>query len=96
MLKRSVGASLMLCIALGIWSPSQAAPFCKTLKGEWVGFGEDDARREAQIRLDKELAAWGEHYHVAPVKAKNRKIACSVYLKILNEYFCTADAVVCR
>ena len=86
---------LALFIAVAA-SPSQAAPFCKTLKGEWVGFGEADTRKEAESRLDSEIAAWGQRYQIAAVKAKNRKTSCGIYIKVLNEYSCTADAVVCR
>jgi hypothetical protein len=97
MVKRSVGALMALCFFVaGPNTPSHAAPFCKTLKGEWVGFGESDARKEAELRLDKALAAWGERYSIMPVKTKSRKVTCAVYLKVLDEYFCTADAVVCR
>jgi hypothetical protein len=41
---------------------AKPALFCKTLKGEWVGVGEDGTRMEADIRLDKEIADWSEHY----------------------------------
>jgi hypothetical protein len=76
-------------------SPAKAA-FCKTLKGEWVGVGVDGPTREAQSRLDRALADWGQHYRIAPVKPKDRKVACHVYMQILDEYWCTAEAVVCR
>ena len=93
MFRVCIGAALALCVTFA--SPSHAA-FCKTLKGEWVGFGEDETRKEAESRLDNEIAAWRERYNVTAVKAKNRKSSCGVYLKILNEYLCTANAVVCR
>jgi hypothetical protein len=96
MSRSSLGAALLLALACAGAPGLQAAPFCKTLKGEWVGFGEADTRKEAESRLDKELAAWGDRYKIAPVKAKDRKASCEIYLKALNEYFCTANAVVCR
>jgi hypothetical protein len=95
MIERSTGAILAIFIVMAA-SPLQAAPFCKTLKGEWVGFGEDDTRKEAESRLDGEIAAWGKRYQIATVKAKNRKTSCGIYIKALNEYSCIADAVVCR
>ena len=95
MIKRSTGAMLALFVVMAA-PPSQAAPFCKTLKGEWVGFGEDETRKEAESRLDGEIAAWGQRYQIAAVKAKSRKTSCGIYIKALNEYSCTADAVVCR
>jgi hypothetical protein len=73
-----------------------AAPFCKTLKGEWVGIGEADTRKEADSRLDRELTHWGERYSIASVKPKGRKVSCALYLELLNEYLCTAQADVCR
>jgi hypothetical protein len=95
MFRLSIGAGLALYIACASASLSQAA-FCKTLKGEWVGFGEEDTRKEAESRLDKEIAAWSERYKITAVKAKDRKASCEIYLKLLDEYLCTADAVVCR
>ena len=74
---------------------ASAAPFCKALKGDSVGFGEPSSRKEADEALDKEIKAWGERYHVAP-KPTNRKVACKVYIQALNEFACTAEASVCR
>lgn len=90
--------SIAAILALLAFAPatSAEAAFCKTLKGEWVGFGEEDTRQEAESRLDKEVAGWRERYKIAAVKPKDRKTACSVYIQALNEYFCTAEAVVCR
>jgi hypothetical protein len=96
------------CLALIFIAPSMAtaktpprgtakpAPFCKTLKGEWVGFGEDDTRKEAEARLDKEIAAWAEHSSLAAVKPKDRKTDCNIYIEFLGEYRCKAEAAVCR
>jgi hypothetical protein len=101
MMRRFAGALVaLMCLV----APSEAAPvaktipapFCKTLKGEWVGFGEDGTRGEAESRLDQELANWGKRYSITPVKPKDRKVGCRVYMEVLNEYFCTAEAVVCR
>ena len=92
---RSTGALLAFFLAVAA-SSSQAAPFCKTLKGEWVGFGESETRKEAESRLDNEISAWAQRYRIAKVSAKNRKTSCGIYIKALNEYSCTADAVVCR
>jgi hypothetical protein len=75
---------------------AKGAPFCKTLKGEWVGIGTDSTRQEAESRLDKEIASWRERYKLTSVKPKGRKVGCEMYIKALNEYFCTAEAVVCR
>ena len=74
----------------------QPALFCKTVKGEWVSFSEGAARQEAESRLDQALSEWGKHYSIAEVKPRDRKTGCRFYLKILNEYLCTAEAVVCR
>ena len=91
--------ALMFLVAPTTAAPtakSKPAPFCKTLKGEWVGFGAEGTRKEAESRLDQELANWGKRYSVATVKPKDRKVDCRVYMEVLNEYFCTAEAVVCR
>jgi hypothetical protein len=94
MVRFLTGAALALLIAAS--AGEAEAAFCKTLKGEWVGFGEDGTRQEADSRLEKEIVAWREHYSIAAIKPKNRKTACSVYIQALNEYLCTAEAVVCR
>ena len=40
-------------------APKQAAPgYCKTFKGEFVGFGEQTTRGDAEKALDREIAAW--------------------------------------
>ncbi len=72
-----------------------AAPFCKTLKGESVSFGEPAARKDAEEALDKEIKVWAARYKVE-AKPKNHKIACKVYIEFLNEFTCTAEASVCR
>lgn len=74
---------------------ASAAPFCKTLKGESVSFGEPAARKDAEEALDKEIKAWAAHYKLEP-KSKDHKIACKVYIEFLNEFTCTAEASVCR
>jgi hypothetical protein len=106
MLKGVAGASLALLFLVApanaapaagkTTSAAKTAPFCKTLKGEWVGVGEDGTRKEAETRLDKEIAAWRERYQVASAKTKARKVGCNMYIQLLDEYFCTAEAVVCR
>jgi hypothetical protein len=94
MVRLLTGAALALLLVASAGT-AQAA-FCKTLKGEWVGFGEGDARQEADSRLDKEIAAWRERYSLAAAKPKSRKTACSVYIQALNEYLSPAEAVVGR
>ena len=101
MVKSFAGALLALTFLAGqgAAAPAGAAkaqPFCKTLKGEWVGFGPDSTRKEAESRLDKEIASWRERYSLAGIKPKSRKVGCDIYLKALNEYLCTAEALVCR
>jgi hypothetical protein len=95
MLRPAAGALFALGM-LFVSLPAAEAAFCKTLKGEWVGVGTDGPTREAQSRLDKALADWGKHYSIAPVKPKDRKAACHVYMPVFGEYWCTAQAVVCR
>jgi len=85
--------ALLLLVALA--APAKAAT-CKTLKGEWVGFGEESPRKEAESRLDKEVADWSTRYNIAAAKTRNRKVSCQVYIQFLNEYACTAEADVCR
>ncbi len=93
-----MGRILALAIATGgmmVAGMASAAPFCKTLKGESVSFGEPAARKDAEEALDKEIKAWAEHYNVE-AKPKDRKIACKVYIEMLNEFTCTAEAALCR
>lgn len=87
-------ALIILCMS-ALALPAQAAT-CKTLSAAWVGFGEDPSRKEAELRLDQEVSAWQEKYNLASLKPKERKTACKIYIELLNEYECTAEAVVCR
>ena len=93
-MSRHFAAALAACFLLA--APATGAPFCKTLKGEWVGIGTDSTRQEAESRLDKEIASWRERYKLTSVKPKGRKVGCQMYIKALDEFFCTAEAVVCR
>ena len=91
--------ALMFLVGPALAAPAAAAkaqPFCKTLKADWVGFGPVDTRKEAEVRLDREIASWRERYSLASNKPKSRKVGCDIYIKALNEYLCTAEAVVCR
>jgi hypothetical protein len=90
-----LGVAMALTLMAASATPPQAA-ICKTLKGAWVGFGESGTRQEAETRLDKEITSWQQRYNLASLKPKNRKTACGIYIQFLNEYECTAEAVVCR
>lgn len=90
-----LGAAMTLALISAPAAPSRAA-ICKTLTGAWVGFGEGPTRQEAETRLDREISSWKQRYSLASLKPKNRKTACSIYIQFLNEYECTAQAVVCR
>jgi len=75
--------------------PAVAAHYCKTLTGAFVGFGEQTTTGDADKALDKEIAAW-EQRSGLKATPKDRKVACKVYIDWLNEFECTAEAVVCR
>ena len=85
----------VVAILLAAANPSAAAGYCKTLKGEFVGFGEQTTRGDAEKALDRAIAAWETRAGLKS-KPKNRKVACKVYIEWLNEFECTAEAVVCR
>jgi hypothetical protein len=86
-------------LAVSLFLSAAAAPVssksCKTLKGEFVGFGEQSTKADAEAKLAAEIVAW-ETRTGLKVQAKDRKLACKVYIKFLNEFECTAEAVVCR
>ena len=67
----------------------------KTLKGEFVGFGKDMTRGDAEKALDREIAAW-EQRSGLKATPKDRNVACKVYIEWLNEFECKAEATVCR
>jgi hypothetical protein len=94
MLRTACAIALVAVMCMGAGTAS-AAPFCKTLKAAGVTVGEDSSRKDAEERLDKEIAAWAEHYG-QPANAKNRKMECKVYIELLNEFECNAEATVCR
>lgn len=68
---------------------------CKVLKSEFVGFGEQTSKDYANSGLDKEIAAWEAKYN-RKAEPKNRKLACKVYIKSLNEFECVAEVELCR
>ena len=77
-------------------APKQAAPgYCKTFKGEFVGFGEQTTRGDAEKALDREIAAW-EQRSGMKAAPKDRNVACKVYIEWLNEFECKAEATLCR
>jgi hypothetical protein len=96
MMGRTLAVFVVAAACVAASGMASAAPFCKTLKGESVSFGEPAARKDADVALDKEIRAWAEHYHVAAPAPKNRKMACKVYIEMLNEFACTAEASLCR
>jgi len=90
----SIATALWLA-ALTVTLSSADAASCKILKGAFVGFGEHSARNSAEAALDREIAAWETRYGVK-AEPKDRKLACKDYITFLNEYECTAEAVLCR
>ena len=76
-------------------TPKPATGYCKTLKGEFVGFGEQTTRSDAEIALDQQIANWEERSGIK-AKLRDRKVGCKVYIEWLNEFECTAEAVLCR
>jgi len=88
----SAAAGLVaICVAYG----AANAATCKTLTGKMVGFGVESVRGYAEKALDQEIAAW-EHRASFTAKPKDRKTECKIYIEWLNEYECSARAVVCR
>jgi len=93
----------LLVFLFAAYEPAAAKPapkpatagYCKTLKGEFVGFGEETARGDAEKALDREIAAW-EQRSGLKAKPKDRNVACKVYIEWLNEFECKAEATVCR
>jgi hypothetical protein len=100
---RSASGFYFLIFLFAAHSPSvakpvskQAAPgICKTLKGEFVGFGEQTTRGDAEKALEREIAAW-EQRSGLKAAPKDRNVACKVYIGWLNEFECKAEATVCR
>lgn len=90
----SIATALWLTTLSVAFSPADAAS-CKVLKGAYVGFGEQAARSYADAALDREIAAWEMRYGVK-AEPKDRTLACKDYIAFLNEYECTAEAVICR
>lgn len=94
-MNRLVAALMIAAGSMAAAGPASAAPFCKTLKGESVSFGEPAARKDAVKALEKEIKIWEERYNTE-VTTKDMKMTCDVYIQFLNEFACTAEAVACR
>ncbi len=93
---KTFGLSAALGFAAMVMAYGTAdAATCKTLSGKMVGFGVESVRSYAEKALDQEIAAW-EHRASFIAKPKDRKTNCKIYIEWLNEFECTAQAVVCR
>lgn len=91
------GRETTLAIALVALLAAQGTALgasCKTLKGEFVGFGQESAKSYADGVLDRQIGDW-ETRHNRKAVPKNRKMVCKDYIKALNEFECTAEATVC-
>ena len=100
---RGASVCCILTLLLAACVPAAAKPaakqssagYCKTLKGEFVGFGEQTTRGDAEKALEREIAAW-EQLSRLKATPKDRNVACKVYIEWLNEFECKAEATVCR
>ena len=100
---RSTSGFWFLLLLLGTYGAAAAKPapkqapsgYCKTLKGEFVGFGEQVTRGDAEKALDREIAAWEQRTGLKAAP-KGRNVACKVYIEWLNEFECKAEATLCR
>lgn len=76
---------------------AKTAGRCTTIEEAFVGFGEQSTKADALRRLDVAIAALRKYRdRYAAAKESKRRASCSVYIKTLNEYTCTAQAVLCR
>lgn len=82
-------------LALSASGGKTYASSCKTLKAEMIGFGEQSTRAYAEIALNRKISDWETRYGVK-AQPKGQKMACKDYIKWLNEFECTAEAVLCR
>jgi hypothetical protein len=89
---RGAGAAFIAAMILA--GPAEAS-YCKTLKGEMVGFGEQTTRKDAEAVLSRAIAEW-EAKAGRKAQPKRRKTVCGDYIKFLGEFECKAEAVVCR
>ncbi len=87
-------AAALLAVMMSTTGAAEAR-YCKALKGEMVDFGEQATRTGAEEVLGREIAAW-ETKTGLKVKPAKHKTVCGDYIKFLNEFQCTAEAVVCR
>lgn len=85
-----------VCAATLLIAPVDAnAARCETLKGEMVGFGETWTRETAEDKLTMAITEW-ETKTGKKASPRDRSVDCKVYIEFLNEFECTAEAVVCR
>ncbi len=69
---------------------------CKTLTGAMVFFGEEITRSDAVKRLDEEVAAFRAKPGNEKASETSRTVECKIFIKLLNEYECTAQATLCK
>jgi hypothetical protein len=70
---------------------------CITIEEQFVGFGEETTRGDAIRKLDEAIAVLRlRRSRFAEATEKSRSVSCSVYIKWMNEFECTATATLCR
>ncbi len=69
---------------------------CKTLTGEMVFFGQEIPRNDAIKRLDEEVVAFRAKPGNEKAVESGRNVKCEIYISVLNEYLCTAEATLCK
>lgn len=89
-------AAVLMLIA----APASAAPAtkdrCSTIARTALWFGQEDTRSSAVSSLNNAIAEWRAGAGNPKVKEVKRNVNCKVYLEFLNEYECTAQAVLCK
>ncbi len=83
-----------MAIAAG-FAPASAA--CKKMGFLVNDYGKDGPTKDAQLLLDKHIAAWADEKGINEYSVGKKTVECELFLNfiVFNEHTCTASATVC-
>lgn len=82
-------------IFIGAITPADAA--CKKMGFLVNDYGKDGPTKDAQMLLDKHIAAWADEQGIEEYSVGKKSVKCELFLDfiVFDEHTCTATATVC-
>ncbi len=88
-------AAVALCVFGSGFAPASAA--CKKMGFLVNDYGKDGPTSDAQLLLDKHIAAWADKEGIDEYSVGKKSVKCELFLDfiVFDEHTCTASATVC-